>query len=98
MNNNIINAAIQLVPIAERNTAFPIIDNAISVIQQSGLPYEVGGFETNVEGTFDQVMQLFNEVCKVSVLSGNECLVYLKLHIHPTENLSSELKLEKFRK
>lgn len=95
---NIITAAIQLVPITKRKEAFPIIDKAISVIKSSGLNYDVGGFETNVEGTFEQVMNLFNEVCKVSASSGNEFLIYLKLHIHPTENLSHAAKIEKYKR
>ena len=97
MHNNTINAAIQLVPLVKRNEAFLTIDKAIAAIQRSGLLYEVGGFETNIEGSYNDVMKLFNEVCEVANQGGNEFLVYLKLHVHPQENLSAEEKLRKFK-
>ena len=53
-----VNASIQLVPMDEPANAMPLIDEAIGLLRQSGLHTEVGPFGTSVEGPYEQVMQL----------------------------------------
>ena len=62
MHNHLVNAAIQFVPLSTTQHPYEWVDEAIAVIAHSGLRYEVGAFATTVEGTYAQVMQLFNSI------------------------------------
>lgn len=83
-----INAAIQLLPLCEKSKALTLIDEAIAVISKSGLNYRVCPFETVIEGSYEQVMQLVKEI-RDSAFShgGDELVVNLKLQFHRNEDL-----------
>jgi uncharacterized protein YqgV (UPF0045/DUF77 family) len=49
MNQFIVNASIQLIPVVTDKHPYLWVDEAISIIQQSGITYEVGPFATVIE-------------------------------------------------
>jgi uncharacterized protein YqgV (UPF0045/DUF77 family) len=56
------------------------VDAAIKVIIASGLPYEVGPFETTVEGELDQLMRLAQEAHTAVLATGaKQVITYMKL-------------------
>lgn len=62
MHQHIINASIQLVPIVNDRHPYEWVDEAIEVIKSSGIKFEVGPFATVVEGKYDEVMNVINQV------------------------------------
>ena len=46
---------------------FVPVDNAIAIIQQSGIKYEVGPFATVLEGKYDEVMKVISDGSKASI-------------------------------
>ena len=58
----LINATIQIVPLKDIEAAFPVIDKAIAIIQQSGIKYSVGAFETTLEGEYETVQNLLRQL------------------------------------
>ncbi|MEM6877591.1 MAG: thiamine-binding protein [Bacteroidota bacterium] len=80
MDTNIINAAIQVVPINVQD-GYAVVDRAIELIADSGLPYLVGPFSTSVEGTFEEVQKLIHQI-KTQLLAKelNELLINIQLH------------------
>jgi len=64
MRNYIINASIQIVPVIQDKHPYEWVDEVIAVIQQSGVKHEVGPFATVVEGKYDEVMKVINDVNK----------------------------------
>jgi len=62
MHQHIINASIQIVPIVQDRHPYEWVDEAIEIIKKSGIKYEVGPFATVVEGTYDDVMNVINNV------------------------------------
>ena len=62
MHNSIINASIQIVPIVQDKHPYEWVDEAIAIIQQSGIKYEVGPFATVLEGTYSDVMTLLENI------------------------------------
>lgn len=92
------NAAIQVVPLADLNTALPLIDKAIELIRKSGLTTEVTAFETIVEGEFDTVQQLIQNIHRFCYENGkHQFLVYTKMHLCGSEDITTEQKVLKFR-
>ncbi len=95
----IINATIQVVPLAKPEEAFPRIDKVISLIQNSGLKYSIGAFETFIEGEYEPVQQLLREVADYCNTQREiHFLIYTKLHICGNEDILSEDKVSKFYK
>ena len=58
MHKFLINASIQLLPLAQDKHPYEWVDDAIAIIQQSGIKYEVGPFTTVLEGTYEEVMSV----------------------------------------
>ncbi|HEX2533291.1 MAG TPA: thiamine-binding protein [Chitinophagaceae bacterium] len=62
MHTHTINVSFQLVPITTDRHPYEWVDEAIAVIRQSGIRYEVGTFATLLEGTYEQVFQAVHAV------------------------------------
>ena len=64
--------AIQVLPKVETDEEVcRIVDDVISYIQSTGLTYQVGAFETTIEGdSYDELMDIARECLKVAVRSG----------------------------
>lgn len=94
-----VNLAIQFLPLEKsREDAYSIIDAAIAVVQQSGLKYVVCPFETVVEGPYDRVMRLLNDMQDVSFKAGADTLlINMKLHRSATKDLYIEDKTGKYQ-
>lgn len=99
MENQHVNLAIQFLPLGiPKSEAYAIVDIAIAVVQQSGLKYEVCPFETVVEGSYAQVMQLLNDMqdaCKEA--GAEELLINMKLQRNFTRNVAIEDKTGKYK-
>jgi uncharacterized protein (TIGR00106 family) len=66
MHQFIVNASIQILPLSQDKHPYEWVDDAIAIIQESGIKYEVGAFTTVLEGTYDEVISVINQV--------NDCL------------------------
>lgn len=88
MENHKINAAIQLLPLSNNIDKYKLIDDAIALIKASGLTHVVCPFETVVEGSYEEVMQLIAQI-KNAALGGEnqEIIINLKLHCNKVKSL-----------
>lgn len=94
----IINASIQVVPITKAEEAFPVIDQAIALIQQSGLQYTVGAFATEIEGEYNDVQALLKQVTDFCYGQKElQFLVYTKFHFSGGQDIIAADKTGKFR-
>lgn len=92
-----INAAIQLLPFPETGAKYDFIDDAIHLIENSGLNYQVCPFETVVEGSSEAVYALIQKIQDNCLHSGcQELLLNIKIHA-ANKNLSFKEKIEKFQ-
>ena len=94
----LINATIQVIPLTQIEKALLIIDKAIAIIQQSGISYSVGAFETTLEGEYEAVQQLLRKVEDFCYAQKEvQFLVYSKLQLCGSENILAEHKTAKFK-
>ena len=92
-----INLGIQIVPKSKTIDTYLLVDQAIAVIQQSGVPYEVTPFETVMEGPQEQLMQIALEAQQAVLNAGaDEVLVYYRMHIRNGGDVSMGEKTAKF--
>ncbi len=97
MHNFTINASIQILPIAQDKHPYEWVDEAILVIQQSGIKYEIGPFATVVEGTYEEVMNVVHRVNEhLFRQQCNEWIASVQFNIRCTSGITSNEKVSKF--
>ncbi len=94
-----VNLAIQILPLQmDKEAAYKAIDAAIEKVQESGLKYEVCPFETVIEGPYDKVMQLMNDMQDATYAAGaKELLVNMKLHRNSGKDMAIDDKTGKYK-
>jgi len=98
MHKHIINASIQIIPIVLDKHPYEWVDEAIAIIEQSGIKYEVGPFATVLEGNYDEVMKVIHEVNEYLYSRGcKEWISSLQIQIRSEGNITGNEKVEKFK-
>ena len=63
--------AIQVLPqVHNRQKTIAIVDEVIEYIKQSGLHYQVGAFETTIEGDYDVLMEILKQCQLIACEAG----------------------------
>lgn len=76
--------AIQVLPNVADEEVIRIVDKVIEYIRQSGLHYMVGPFETTIEGSFDDLMEIVKEAQKICIREGAPSVMsYIKIALNP---------------
>ena len=99
MHSYIINASIQIVPITTERHPYEWVDDVITVIQSSGIKYEVGPFATVLEGTYDQVMKVIQDINEY--LYSKKCpewITNLQVQVRSGKDITALEKTAKFDK
>jgi len=97
MHSHKVNLALQVVPVNEAK-AYPIIDEAIAVIQQSGIKHEVNPFATVLEGGLDEILSTVKQcIVAAKQAGGKEMLFNMQLHLNASKDVKMESKTEKFQ-
>ena len=93
--------AIQILPKVDTDEEVcRIVDEVIAYIQNTGLTYQVGAFETTIEGeSIDELMKIATACIKIAVRSGSpKVSAYIKAVYRPNgEILTITQKTEKYR-
>ena len=93
--------AIQVLPEAENSKELcRMVDEGIAYIAGTGLHYEVGPFETTIEGeNYDQLMDIAKQCQHVAVQAGAKRVsAYIKVVYRPEgEILTIDQKIKKYR-
>lgn len=91
--------AIQVLPATESTEELiRIVDQVIDYIRSTGLSYDVGPFETTIEGdSYDQLMDVVKECQHVAVRAGAQKVsAYIKVVYRPEgEVLTIQQKVSK---
>lgn len=98
MHRFIVNASIQILPVVQDRHPYEWVDEAIAIIQNSGLTYGIGPFATVVEGRYDEVMALINAVNEH--LCSRECsewIASVQIQIRSKGDITGEEKIAKFQ-
>jgi uncharacterized protein (TIGR00106 family) len=97
MHQFIINASIQIVPIVLDKHPYEWVDEAIAIIQQSGIRYEVGPFATVLEGKYDEVLKVISDVNEYLYQKGCvEWISNIQIQIRSNGDITALEKTEKF--
>jgi uncharacterized protein YqgV (UPF0045/DUF77 family) len=98
MHNYIVNGTIQILPLAQDKHPYAWVDDAIEVIIASGVKYEVRPFATELEGTYDQIVKLFNDVNEhLLKLNCHEWICNLQIQIRAQGDMTADEKTAKYQ-
>jgi uncharacterized protein YqgV (UPF0045/DUF77 family) len=93
MTDHLITLGIQIVPKSKSLDTYALVDEAIAIIQNSGLPYRITPFETVMVGKYDEVMQVAKQAQEAVLKAGaDECLVYFRIHYRKGADVTFEEK------
>jgi len=77
--------AIQVLPSVADRDVIRVVDKVIAHIKSTGLKTFVGPFETTVEGSFDEMMELVKQCQLICIEEGApSVLSYVKIHYKPS--------------
>lgn len=97
MHDYIVNASIQILPIVQDRHPYEWVDEAIAVIQQGGIKYKIGPFATVVEGTYEQVMKVVNDINEHLVQTGcGEWIASVQINMRSNSDITANEKVAKF--
>jgi uncharacterized protein (TIGR00106 family) len=98
MHNYLINASVQILPITTDRHPYEWVDEAIGIIQRSGISYEVGPFSTIIEGDYFKVMKVIDEVNEYLYQQGcPEWISNLQIQIRNKGDITGKEKTDKFK-
>ncbi len=98
MHQYLVNASLQIVPIVTDKYPYEWVDEAIAIIQQSGIKHETGPFATIVEGTYEEVVEVIHKVNEYLLSKGcAEWISNIQLQIRSTGDITGDEKTAKFR-
>jgi len=91
-----VNVSIQIIPVVPEEQIYPVIDQVIEYIKQSGVPYVVGPMETTMEGELDQLLAIVKEAQAICIAHGaSRVLSMVKIDYKPNGVTIAE-KVEKY--
>lgn len=75
--------AVQVLPMtADTEEVIRIVDHVIAYIDKSGVNYQVGAFESTLEGDYDQLMDILKNLPKVAAeISDIPVMVYSEINM-----------------
>ena len=76
---------------------YPIVDEAIKVIQASGVKYEVGPMETTMEGDLDELLDVVKAAHQACFVEGVKQVVTIVKIGESTTGTTIEGKVGKYR-
>ena len=92
--------AVQVLPMtANENDVIKIVDHVIAYIDASGVNYQVGAFESTLEGDYDQLMAILAQLPNVAAeITDIPVMVYSKINMATTSDvLTIAKKTDKYR-
>ena len=94
MTNHNITLGIQIIPKSSTGTdTYKLVDHAIDVIQKSGVKHLITPFETVMEGSYNDLMNISQAAQKAVLDAGaDECLVYYRIHYRKDAPVNFEEK------
>jgi uncharacterized protein YqgV (UPF0045/DUF77 family) len=94
--NKTVNIALQVLPTSKTIHPYTLVDKAIEVIANSGLKYKVCPFETVMEGTYVEIMNVVKQAQDACYEAGAESLMtYIKIQ-SSREDVTIDDKMAKY--
>ncbi|MGG6839806.1 UNVERIFIED_CONTAM: thiamine-binding protein [Mammaliicoccus sciuri] len=89
--------SIQIIPEHQQTGVIPLVDEAISIIDQSGLKYEVHPLETTIEGDLNACLILIEQInARMVELECDSIISQIKFY-HVPEGITMDTLTDKYK-
>ena len=98
MHNHLVNASLQVLPVVQDRHPYLWVDEAIAIIQDTGIKYEVGPFATVLEGTYEEVLKVVHQVNEY--LQSKNCaewIINIQLQIRCNSSITGDEKTNQYK-
>ena len=73
--------AFQIIPRVKEGNNFEVVDKAIEVVKNAGVPFQVGAMETTMKGELDYLLEVVKKAEKACYAHGAlEVITNIKIH------------------
>jgi uncharacterized protein (TIGR00106 family) len=87
-------AAFSVTPLGVGDSVGELVADAVRIVRESGLPNETNAMFTNVEGDWDEVMDVIHRCVEVVAASAPRVSVVIKIDYRPGVDDAMHAKLE----
>lgn len=94
----VVNLSLQVLPRVSEERIYPVVDEVIKLIDESGLKYIVGPMETTIEGELDELLEIVKKAQEVCVKEGATRVVSMVKIDYKPEGVTMDEKIAKYRK
>jgi len=91
------NVSLQIVPLVAEEKIYPLVDQVITLIKDSGVKYLVGPMETTMEGELDQLLKLVGEAHQLCISQGAGRIISVVKIDQKIGGVTIEEKIKKHR-
>ena len=92
-----VNVAVQVLPSSRSADPYSIVDEAIAIIHNSGIPYRITPFETVMEGEYDRLMEIVKQVQLACYKAGADSIMcYVKIQSNMSADVTISDKMGKY--
>jgi len=92
-----VNVSLQVLPRVPDERIYPVVDEVINLIKESGVKYEVGPMETTMEGELDVLLEIVEKAQDVCIKEGaTRVMSMVKIDYKP-EGVTMDEKVGKYR-
>lgn len=93
----VVNLSLQVLPKVPEERTYRVVDEAIKVIQDSGVKYMVGPMETTMEGELDSLLEIVKKAQEACIQAGaSRVMSIIKIDYSP-RGVTMEEKVHKYR-
>ncbi|PPQ46802.1 hypothetical protein C5G87_20710 [Paenibacillus peoriae] len=90
--------SIQVIPKTPNNEdSYPYVDEAIEVIQRSGVKHQVNPLDTTMEGELDELLKVVKEMHEALTEAGSPSVISQIKIAHNPQGISMNKLTEKYR-
>ncbi len=92
-----VNLSLQVLPRVPDERIYPVVDEVIKMIAETGLYYVVGPMETTIEGELDQLFEIVKKAQEICINEGaTRVMSMIKLDYKP-EGVTIDEKIGKYK-
>jgi len=91
------NLSLQVIPNVPDDRLYPVVDKVISLIQDSGLRYEVGPMETTIEGELSQLLAIVEKAQQICLAEGATRVISVVKIDYKANGVTIDEKVSKYR-
>jgi len=93
----IVNLSLQVLPVVPDSEIYPVVDQVIKMIEETGLNFMVSPFETSIEGELDELLEIVKRAQVICTDFGAERVVSIVKIDYKKEGVTFDEKISKYK-